>query len=35
MHLETMKVKMKKNLACTTEIPSKNGHDLRPYEPEA
>jgi hypothetical protein len=34
MHLEKMKIKINKNLACSADIPSENGHDLRPYERE-
>jgi len=29
MHLKKMKVKINKKLACTTDIPSENGNDLR------
>ena len=37
MHLEQMKVQMKRKLAkldCTTDIPRENGNDLTPYERE-
>jgi len=32
MHLEQMKVKIKRKLACITDISSENGNDLTPYE---
>jgi len=37
MHLEQMKVKIKRKLAklaCTTDSPRQNGNDLTPYERE-